>query len=70
VPESSACIDGFHVSKNSIPANHEDLCKFENKDDTGYTRTAGFLIDLRDEAVKGKREWISVAYFYDISCLQ
>ena len=47
-------MDGFNVSKNSIPANHEDMCKFESKDEIGYKRTLGFLIDIRDDAVKSK----------------
>lgn len=46
-------MDGFNISKNSIPANHEDMCKFGSKEDTGYMRTAGFLIDRRDETVRG-----------------
>ena len=38
VPESSACIDGFNVKTNSIPATHMEMCKFASDSDLGYQR--------------------------------
>ncbi|KAF4626223.1 hypothetical protein G7Y89_g11938 [Cudoniella acicularis] len=48
VPEWSACIDGFQVKTGSIPANHMQMCKYENSDSIGYQRTSGHIINLVD----------------------
>ncbi|KAL8850864.1 MAG: hypothetical protein Q9221_004177 [Calogaya cf. arnoldii] len=46
VPEYSACMDGFYVEREQIEANHMEMCKFNDPDDIGYRRTAGFILDF------------------------
>lgn len=50
VPESSACIDGFNVKTNSIPANHMEMCKFASDSDLGYQRVFFHLHSLLRDA--------------------
>jgi hypothetical protein len=49
VGESSAVIDGFNVRKASIQANHIDVCKFGSRDDYGYKKVTGFILDILEE---------------------
>jgi hypothetical protein len=49
VGESSAVIDGFHVRKASIGANHIEICKFDSPDDRGYKTVKNFLLDIYEE---------------------
>jgi hypothetical protein len=44
-------MDGFHVARNSIPANHVDLCKFSGLQDIGYKRTSRHIIDFVSDAM-------------------
>ncbi|KAI0149549.1 hypothetical protein GGR57DRAFT_224394 [Xylariaceae sp. FL1272] len=38
VPKDSAVYENFNVSKDDIPTNHLDMCRFKSRDDTGYIR--------------------------------
>ncbi|TIA28946.1 hypothetical protein D6C78_10492 [Aureobasidium pullulans] len=49
VEESSAVIDGFHVRKASIQADHIAICKFDSPDDGGYKKVKNFLLDMYQE---------------------
>lgn len=49
VGESSAVIDGFHVRKASIQADHIAICKFDSPDDGGYKKVKNFLLDMYQE---------------------
>jgi hypothetical protein len=44
-------MDGFKVSRTSIPANHIDMCKFSGPDDIGYRRVSQFISEFQREAV-------------------
>ncbi|OBT86647.1 hypothetical protein VE02_04446 [Pseudogymnoascus sp. 03VT05] len=46
VPEHSASMDGFHVRKDSIPANHMDMTKFLSPQDIGYRRISSHIVTL------------------------
>lgn len=41
VKESSACIAGY--LRTLLDANHEDMCKFKDKNDINYIRVSGLL---------------------------
>jgi hypothetical protein len=60
VPERSACIDGFRVKTASIPKNHSDMCKYENRNEIGYQRTSDYILDLLDKAQDKKAESMSL----------
>lgn len=62
VGESSAVIDGFKVRKASIQANHIDVCKFGSRDDYGYKKVKGFILDILEE---GKVQEIPVSIGVD-----
>ncbi|GAB7336610.1 hypothetical protein MBLNU13_g10308t1 [Cladosporium sp. NU13] len=49
VPEHSAVMDGFLVKRNSIKANHIDVCKFDSREDDGYKKVIGFIRDIFEE---------------------
>lgn len=42
-------IDGFHVRKASIQADHIAICKFDSPDDGGYKKVKNFLLDMYQE---------------------
>jgi hypothetical protein len=42
-------IDGFHVRKASIEADHIAICKFDSPDDGGYKKVKNFLLDIYEE---------------------
>ena len=54
MPEHSATIDGFNVQKNSIPANHMDMCKFKDPSDIGFKRVARTIEILVEDASIGE----------------
>ncbi|KAI9761267.1 MAG: hypothetical protein M1840_001991, partial [Geoglossum simile] len=56
VSESSANIDGFHVRRDAINANHMDMVKFDNRGDVGYQRVCGHILRLIGEAAESKRK--------------
>jgi len=60
VPERSACIDGFRVKTASIPKNHSDMCKFENRNEIGYQRTSDYILNLLDKAQEKKAQSMSL----------
>ncbi|KAI1810736.1 hypothetical protein GGS20DRAFT_155822 [Poronia punctata] len=43
VPKDSASYENFNVSKDEIPTNHLDLCRYKSKDDTGYLRIVSHI---------------------------
>ncbi|KAL8697128.1 MAG: hypothetical protein Q9201_007292 [Fulgogasparrea decipioides] len=55
VTESSACIVGY--PRTLLDANHEDMCKFSDKNDVNYIRLSGLLARWTKEL--GKTEEIS-----------
>lgn len=42
-------IDGFHVRKVSIEADHIAICKFDSPDDEGYKKIKNSLLDVFEE---------------------
>ncbi len=54
VPEYSACIDGYYVEKDKIEANHMEMCKFDDSDDIGYKRVAGFISEFVNSTFEKK----------------
>ncbi|KAI9774253.1 MAG: hypothetical protein M1840_004147, partial [Geoglossum simile] len=56
VSESSANIDGFHVRRDAINANHTDMVKFDNRGDVGYQRVCGHILRLIREIAESKRK--------------
>ncbi|KAI9758975.1 MAG: hypothetical protein M1840_003619 [Geoglossum simile] len=56
VSESSANIDGFHVRRDTINANHMDMVKFDNREDVGYQIIRGHILRLIGEAAESKRK--------------
>ncbi|KAI1748963.1 hypothetical protein F4782DRAFT_338103 [Xylaria castorea] len=38
VPKDSVIYDNFNVSKDELPTNHLDLCRYKSRDDVGYLR--------------------------------
>ncbi|KAH0533863.1 hypothetical protein FGG08_007514 [Glutinoglossum americanum] len=56
VSELSANIDGFHVRRDAINANHMDMVKFDNRGDVGYQRICGHILRLIGEAAESKRK--------------
>lgn len=45
-------IDGFHVRKVSIEADHIAICKFDSPDDEGYKKIKNSLLDVFEEGKK------------------
>ncbi|KAK5626973.1 hypothetical protein RRF57_002688 [Xylaria bambusicola] len=43
VPKDAVVYDNFNVTKDEIPANHLDLCRFKSRDDTGYMRIVSHI---------------------------
>ncbi|KAI9778144.1 MAG: hypothetical protein M1839_008353 [Geoglossum umbratile] len=56
VSELSANIDGFHVRRDAINANHMDMVRFDNRRDVGYQKICGHILILIGEAVESKRK--------------
>ena len=52
VDDDSASLGLFCERKQWIPANHSDMCKFKERDETGYQRVAGGISDLVEDAVE------------------
>jgi hypothetical protein len=42
-------IDGFNVRKVSIQADHLGVCKFESREEDGYKKVTGFILDIFEE---------------------
>lgn len=42
-------IDGFNVRKASIQADHLGVCKFDNREEDGYKKVTGFILDVFEE---------------------
>ena len=42
-------IDGFNVRKASIQADHLGVCKFDSREEDGYKKVAGFILDVFEE---------------------
>ncbi len=47
VKESSACIPGW--DRTLLDADHQSMCKFENKTDVNYIRLSGLLARWTEE---------------------
>ncbi|MCJ1381752.1 hypothetical protein MMC17_004863 [Xylographa soralifera] len=43
VSQTSACVDGYNTTSISIPDTHAGICKYSDKNSTGYRRTVGEL---------------------------
>ncbi|KAI0975557.1 hypothetical protein F4678DRAFT_483832 [Xylaria arbuscula] len=43
VPKDAVFYDNFNVSKDEIPANHLDLCRFKSRDEIGYLRIVSHI---------------------------
>jgi len=43
-------MDGWKVSRSSIPANHMDMCKFSGPNEIGYRRVSQFIAEFIDAA--------------------
>lgn len=54
MPESSAIIDGFDVTKLSIHYDHRTMCKFETDSEAGYTRTSGKIMEFFRRATEAR----------------
>jgi hypothetical protein len=42
-------IDGFNVRKASIQADHIGVCKFGSREEDGYKKVTGFILDIFEE---------------------
>ncbi len=42
------------MERDQIEANHMDMCKFNDPEDIGYKRTAGFIIGFVGKTVEDK----------------
>ncbi|KAI0190498.1 hypothetical protein EV127DRAFT_389113 [Xylaria flabelliformis] len=43
VPKDSVVYDNFNVSKDELPTNHLDLCRYKSRDDAGYMRLVSHI---------------------------
>jgi len=43
VPKDSVSYEHFNVTKDEIPTNHLDLCRYKSKDDAGYLRIVSHI---------------------------
>ncbi|KAI0551739.1 hypothetical protein F4679DRAFT_537810 [Xylaria curta] len=43
VPKDSVVYDNFNVSKDELPTNHLDLCRYKSRDDAGYIRLVSHI---------------------------
>lgn len=59
VDQDSAKIGGFNSRCESLPATHQDMCKFSSADDVGYERVAGTICELIDDAQLGRDQYVA-----------
>lgn len=43
VPKDAVVYENFNVSKDELPTNHLDLCRYKSRDDVGYLRLVGHI---------------------------
>ncbi|KAI1827570.1 hypothetical protein F4861DRAFT_325910 [Xylaria intraflava] len=46
VPKDSAAYEHFNVTKDDLPTNHQDLCRFKSREDIAYTRLVSHILKI------------------------
>jgi hypothetical protein len=54
VDDDSASLGYPNEIKETIPANHSDMCKFENAEEVGYMRVSGAIGYLVEDACQNE----------------